>query len=1411
VIPAPFAWFESAAAHDLGRVLLHTLWQAPLAAAALWGALKTLPAARAQARCAAGVGAMLTVVIAAFFTHAVITQASTSESPTPISVIPAQAGMQSPRLDAHENVSPIANPTPRVRSLTVAARPVLTLPSLALTAWAAIATLLLLNTLRSVLATRRLTRGPGVKPVDPGAQDVLQDLQKRLHIRRAVRLLTSAAAHTPCVLGAMFPVIVLPPALAAGLTPDQLRVVLAHELAHIRRHDYLINLLQRLVEALLFFNPAVWWISRQLRVEREAACDAIAASALDDDRVHVARTLVDVLQQLSPAPPPTTAMALGQPHQERPLTTRIQRLLHPHLPDAVRLPWPTLLLALLLTAATLYGVACGTESAAVAIDKIVNPEKYVDDTRELVASQPVRNATPSPEERPTLRGTVVAHDGASLDGRETSLVLVGHGVNTMSLRSDPDDPTRLIFDAPGYASADARLLARVAGYGPVASDELELKPGRTTDGIRLVLPPARDLPVRITDPDGQPIDNVQFEYVSATISQSGTTGGQHLRLDDLSTDVNGRMILPDTGPIQYRGVVETPGYERLVTTLTPAAGDTWDITLHPALPVTGRVIDARSGDPVAGARIFLAWDGTSNPATDHRQTHHRTEQPRATTDADGRFALTSLTRGARQTLYIEADDHSPMILRDVTPAADTEPLSIALSPAIRPRIRVLGDIDRLPVDQRGNPTLRLEQTVRYQPNSSFSTSFEAKPLPDDPTLFVFDRAALLDGEAFLTAGPLQSVLTDLRDDANDVITLDFSRAPPVREVVLKLAPPAGWPVPEGTAKLRYHADPKERWSSIVELPIENGTVRFTVPLDRGMAPKQPAKFTLLSVEAPGYYLPVPTAHGEDDTPVPAGDGPLAIARVILPAGVVTGQVTDAQGRPLADARLSLQIIDAPADGKPDANALYDFDADNQGRFIISPAPFGGTYRVRASSSAVGRFAGGQSELFTVTADQPRPDLAVTIPRGTDVTLTVRDPEGDPVPHAPVDLSRNRTVGGNGWKPPEYTDAHGVVVLHHLDLEDADSTWSALIGPTSELRPQRVTIDTHTVAVSLEPGFTLRGRLLNAVTREPMAHRQVVANVASYKSSHEPLVDQTDPIETDADGTVVFTGLEPGFPYLLRAHWSKDWAEPATLAAQQSGKPKINLTRATRIEFTEDGPRTRTLELLVVPQNGPQEAAPAAYVPYGEAPDTARQQADSELAAIHRAIMADPPDNPEAAARVRESLVQEIERYLQTHPDTPFKPELLYWLARQFRSPQTAPADEARWLNYATEADRLYGDRFSAKGASNRSHLANHGHHDDRVAYFLWMARFHEGQATPEEFHPVRNISAVVKHGQSIHYTPRMLQELRLDLRKDADLSLNATAQWVVRMATPAQLHDLVTQHPGTRLAETAAARLARQR
>src|SRR5262249_15029310 len=134
------------------------------------------------------------------------------------------------------------------------------------------------------------------------------------------RLLVSSDTDSPSVTGWLRPIILLPLSAIAGLTPDQLEAVLAHELAHIRRHDYLVNLLQMAAETVLFYHPAVWWISARIRHERDLCCDDLAVRACGGALCY-ARALT-ALEKMRAGHP---ALALGS--TDGPLFLRIRRLI----------------------------------------------------------------------------------------------------------------------------------------------------------------------------------------------------------------------------------------------------------------------------------------------------------------------------------------------------------------------------------------------------------------------------------------------------------------------------------------------------------------------------------------------------------------------------------------------------------------------------------------------------------------------------------------------------------------------------------------------------------------------------------------------------------------------------------------------------------------------------------------------------------------------------------------------------------------------------------------------------------------------------------------------------------------------------------------------------------------------------
>jgi beta-lactamase regulating signal transducer with metallopeptidase domain len=115
----------------------------------------------------------------------------------------------------------------------------------------------------------------------------LKELSVKLQIKKHVRLLQSRLAKVPMVIGHLKPVILIPFGLFAALTQEEVEAILLHELAHIKRNDYLINLLQTFIQTIFFFNPGVLWMSSVLRNERENCCDDIAVTYLHNKTNYI--------------------------------------------------------------------------------------------------------------------------------------------------------------------------------------------------------------------------------------------------------------------------------------------------------------------------------------------------------------------------------------------------------------------------------------------------------------------------------------------------------------------------------------------------------------------------------------------------------------------------------------------------------------------------------------------------------------------------------------------------------------------------------------------------------------------------------------------------------------------------------------------------------------------------------------------------------------------------------------------------------------------------------------------------------------------------------------------------------------------------------------------------------------------
>ncbi|HEX5043953.1 MAG TPA: M56 family metallopeptidase [Candidatus Polarisedimenticolaceae bacterium] len=309
----------------VGAALLHLVWQATAIAVVLAIVLARMARGSAQARYVAS-GAALALVLAAF-----VGTALRAYDPVPV----PGSGLL---VTANEVVVEAAASVPD-RLEVWSARLQRALPAV-VALWLAGVGLLAARLLVSWSRVRRLARR-GVAP-RPQWEAAAARLVEALGMRRAVRLLESSAVDVPGVIGALRPVILLPASALTGLSPAEIEMLLAHELAHVRRHDYLLNLLQSVVETLFFFHPAVWWISRRVRDEREHCCDDLAV-AVCGNPVQYARALTR-LEELRSAPRLVAAAAGGS------LLGRVRRLAGQGTEAREGAPWAAAFLLLTVLA-----------------------------------------------------------------------------------------------------------------------------------------------------------------------------------------------------------------------------------------------------------------------------------------------------------------------------------------------------------------------------------------------------------------------------------------------------------------------------------------------------------------------------------------------------------------------------------------------------------------------------------------------------------------------------------------------------------------------------------------------------------------------------------------------------------------------------------------------------------------------------------------------------------------------------------------------------------------------------------------------------------------------------------------------------------------------------------------------------
>jgi len=261
-------------ANALAWALVHFLWQGAAIALIVFALWRLLPLT-AAARYRIGVSALAAMLIAPCVTTLWLIERQPSPVVTGATLTAASGAIPAPRqIDVLPTTSsvpaaaPIGSSTSRFGLLAV------------LAVWFSGVILLSIRLVGGWFVARRLVHR-NVGPVPHAVEVVARRVAARLAVDRVVRVLESSSVTVPMMVGWARPVVLMPAAALIGLSPVQIEALIAHELAHVRRMDYLVNLIQSAVEILLFYHPAVWWLSREVRMEREHCCDDLAVEVCD--------------------------------------------------------------------------------------------------------------------------------------------------------------------------------------------------------------------------------------------------------------------------------------------------------------------------------------------------------------------------------------------------------------------------------------------------------------------------------------------------------------------------------------------------------------------------------------------------------------------------------------------------------------------------------------------------------------------------------------------------------------------------------------------------------------------------------------------------------------------------------------------------------------------------------------------------------------------------------------------------------------------------------------------------------------------------------------------------------------------------------------------------------------------------
>ena len=1106
-------------------VLVHSLWQQSLAAIVLWGLLRCFAARGAERRYAMTLGVFTVAALSPVFTWAWMSNSASKtdsvQDPSRIAISEPARHLASGEGDSRSQ--PIAsNSHPTVEALQETRGSSTAAPGsgpsrawiVLLVCWGAGTSFHLIRAVRDFSATASWLRGSPL--CEPALLEQVDRARALLHLRRRFEVLVSPSAVGPFVFGLWRPTLVLPAAVLAGLTPDQLEAVLLHELAHLRRYDDVVNLLQRLMEAVFFFNPALLWMSNVLRREREAACDARAV-ACTGSPFSLAEALVRVAEALGgealggEARPGLASINFADSGDSGALLDRVRRIVRPNERPRLRLAWPALVGTLLFLGLLCLGLERATVWSIALAKDWLSPEQRIAAVAEILG-----DSAPIPTERSgekfRLRGTIRTADGAPFADRQGYMHSLSQGGSNSTGSSHYCKGAD--FDVT-VEPGDCWLMYQIEGYAPTIAGPFRGVGGDVKEGIELVLKAGSSGGIRVVDPQGRPIADATV----TGLPDWGLNGFVGPSLPE-KTDQDGFWKSGNLADVPYRLTIRAPGFSTFNSTKSvKITNEPAVITLDPSDPLRGIVVDSQ-GNPVSGAKVGILAERRANSQSMYGGLGNEV----GVTRDDGTFQIDEVSLDCTYDILIDAGDRGHALRAALR--VDEKPVRFEL----QKKLTLAG---QLRDDGSDAAVLRTRHFYCLSTPEGGRKGRDSSATIDEAGRFKFD--SLFAGPYQITVG--RSVIKGRLEESKDDLVIDLKELQKSeRDVEVRFV--------EGETTVRPGGSIGVQMEIVNEAgnlvfggpqPIADGVVRFRI--------RTPGTLHLVPDGCLGYWF------AEVDLPVPEGSEPFVAEVPVLPAGAVRVKVLSPAKRGKATPEIGAGIQFQVSTPTGERSFSIHRRARTGDEVALSPIPLDVPCLVSASQEYRRVF----SPEFRLEGDAPVRGLTLALQSAVDATIRVESSDGSAISRVPLEVhhepespkrngSRRLSPGGMSWSNNQLmTDRDGQATL--VGLAAGEGGYTVIAKPTRDWQPVRTAIrtDGSATTLTLQPGNVLVGKVVDEKTGQGVPGIEVQARLARPKPG-EPMEFVAES-PTDDDGNFRFSNL-PGdavklIPWGVSLHSQQD--------------------------------------------------------------------------------------------------------------------------------------------------------------------------------------------------------------------------------------------------------------------------------